>query len=41
MYVTGEFQKDVKSIRLRLADDIILYVNEFQKDVKSIRLRLR
>ena len=34
------FQKDVKSIRLRLKTNGVDSTIEFQKDVKSIRLRL-
>ena len=33
------FQKDVKSIRLRPAQGVIVKATQFQKDVKSIRLR--
>ena len=35
-----QFQKDVKSIRLRLVAGIPTKAKKFQKDVKSIRLRL-
>ena len=37
---TKKFQKDVKSIRLRLNSSSFPLVSTFQKDVKSIRLRL-